>query len=237
MKIALIGYGKMGKTIEQIALKRGHSIQLIIDELMPSLDSHLLASAEVAIEFTTPESAVRNIYRCFDANLKVVCGTTGWTDKLPEIQQVCKTEHKTLFYAPNFSIGVNLFFKVNTLLANLMSPNPDFNVEISETHHTQKLDAPSGTAIKLANDITNISAAKKSWTLSPEPRKDEIKISALREGTVFGIHSVTYESETDIIQIKHELKSRESLALGAVIAAEFALKNDGFLTMDNLLKF
>ncbi len=238
MKIVIIGYGKMGKEIEKIARSRGHEIVLIVDELnSDSVSASDLSKADVAIEFTNPEVAYSNISKCFQAELPVVSGTTGWTQRIHELKHICETEGKTLFYAPNFSIGVNLFFKLNTFLAKLMKQHSEFSVQITETHHTKKKDAPSGTAIKLADDIIAVSDTLDKWQLNTSKNESELQINAIREGEVFGIHTIDYETDTDLIQISHKLKNRESLAVGAVIAAEFAQNKYGFLTMDDLLKF
>ncbi len=236
MKAAIIGYGKMGKEIEKILIERGHEISHILDiEDMKRISAEELAQADVAVEFTRPEAAYDNYLKCFEADIPVVSGTTGWLDKLDDIKNICKSRSKTLFYAPNFSIGVNLFFKLNTFLAQLMNPHSDYDVSISETHHTEKLDAPSGTAIKIAEDILKISDTKTNWKLGNKEQPQTIAIEALRKVNVPGIHTVKYESAVDEIEITHRLKNRKSLALGAVLAAEYAIKNTGFLTMDNLL--
>ncbi|MDL2222408.1 4-hydroxy-tetrahydrodipicolinate reductase [Parabacteroides sp. OttesenSCG-928-N08] len=238
MKIALIGYGKMGKTIEQIAQKRGHEIVSIIDiNNEDEFDSVAFKSADVAIEFTIPTQAYSNYMKCFAANVPVVSGTTGWLDKLNEVKALCDNEGKTFFYASNFSIGVNLFFALNKQLAKMMDGFADYDVRMVETHHIHKLDAPSGTAITLAEGITGNMERKNRWVLKPETQPDEISIEALREGEVPGRHEVIYDSEVDTISIKHNAKSRAGFALGAVIAAEFTAGKRGFLTMDDLLSF
>jgi len=238
MKIALIGYGKMGREIEKIAVERGHTITHKIDiETISRISKSDLAKADVAIEFTRPEAAYTNILKCFESDIPVVSGTTGWLDKLPDIKNRCETESKTLFYAANFSIGVNLFFKVNTFLAKLMNKQTDYELELTETHHTQKLDAPSGTAIRLAEDIIQEIDRKSEWISEKKSDDNQLTIKSFRESDVPGIHTVKYESGMDVIEIKHELKNRQSLALGAVLAAEFAQKNRGFLTMEQLLNF
>lgn len=238
MKIALIGYGKMGKVIERIALERGHEIVSKIDvDNLADFDSEAFKSADVAIEFTAPHVALSNIKSAFKSNVPVVCGTTGWTDALPELKKEIEAEGKTLFWSSNYSLGVNIFMAVNKYLANIMNNFPDYNVEMTEVHHTQKLDAPSGTAITLAEGILEKIDRKKSWKLEVENSSDEIAIKAIREGQVPGIHTIKYESGVDMIEIKHELKNRESLALGAVVAAEFTAGKKGFLGMNDLFNF
>lgn len=238
MKIALIGYGKMGKTIERIALERGHEIVSKIDvDNLDDFDSKEFKSADVAIEFTAPHVALSNIKRAFKANVPVVCGTTGWTEALPELKKEIEANEKTLFWSSNYSLGVNIFMAVNKYLASIMNQFPDYNVEMTEVHHTQKLDAPSGTAITLAEGIIENIDRKNAWVKETETKPEEIAIKSIREGKVPGIHTIRYESDVDFIEITHELKSRESLALGAVIAAEFTAGKKGFLGMNDLLKF
>lgn len=238
MKIALIGYGKMGKTIEQIALQRGHSISVIIDENnRDTFDSTAFKNSDVAIEFTMPDSALSNYTKCFEANVPVVSGTTGWLEHLDEVKQVCADGKQTFFYASNFSLGVNIFFELNKHLAKVMNHFPDYNVKMEEVHHIHKLDAPSGTAITLAEGITENMDRKTSWHLENESSKADIAIHCIREGEVPGIHEVIYESAVDVISIKHDAKSRQGFALGAVVAAEFTHDKKGFLGMNDLLKF
>src|SRR5690554_4488999 len=230
MKIALIGYGKMGKTIEKIAQDRGHEVVARIDPFNgEDFSSAGFPTADVVIEFTRPEAAYDNYMACFKHNLPVVSGYTGWHVKLLENGQ-------TFFYASNFSIGVNLFFQLNKQLARLMNAHNDYEVSMVEVHHTQKLDAPSGTAITLAEGLIENLDRKSKWELDKQSTPDAIAIEAQREGEVPGIHTVKYESEVDEITILHSAKSRQGFALGAVIAAEFAAKNKGFLTMSDLLK-
>ncbi len=238
MKVALIGYGKMGKTIEKILIERGHSIVSIIDVDNPGdFQSDAFKSADVAIEFTFPSAAFDNYLKCFAANIPVVAGTTGWLEHLEEVKTICEKEGKTFFYASNFSLGVNIFFAVNQYLAKLMNNFPQYDVSISETHHIHKLDAPSGTAIVLAQDIFKQVERKKQWTLAKTGDPADLTIEAIREGEVPGIHEITYESDVDYIQIKHSSKSRMGLALGAVLAAEFTVGKKGFLGMNDLLQF
>ena len=238
MKIALIGYGKMGKTIEQIALNRGHQIVSIVDINNPGeFQSANFKSADVAIEFTTPATAFDNYMKSFAAGVPVVSGTTGWLDRIGEIKEKCEKEGKTFFYASNFSIGVNIFFALNKYLAKIMNNFPSYNISMTETHHIHKLDAPSGTAITLAEGIIENVDRKDRWTLETAEQPTDLPIHAIREGEVPGIHEVTYESDVDYISIKHDAKSRAGFALGAVVAAEFTAGKKGFLGMDDMLKF
>lgn len=238
MKIALIGYGKMGKTIEQIALNRGHQIVSIVDINNPEeFQSDNFKSADVAIEFTTPATAFDNYMKSFAAGVPVVSGTTGWLDRIGEIKEKCAKEGKTFFYASNFSIGVNIFFALNKYLAKIMNNFPVYNISMTETHHIHKLDAPSGTAITLAEGILENVDRKERWTLETAQQPTDLPIHAIREGEVPGIHEVTYESDVDYISIKHDAKSRAGFALGAVIAAEFTAGKKGFLGMNDLFKF
>ena len=236
MKIALIGYGKMGHEIEKIALERGHEVVCIIDlHEEEKFESPAFRSAEVAIEFTAPSSALQNYRRAFAADVPVVSGTTGWLEHLPEIQEACTKGGKTFFYASNFSLGVNIFLALNNHLAKLMNQFSIYDVRMEETHHIHKLDAPSGTAITLAEGIVAQLDRKGKWVLGGEGRKEELTITSIREGEVPGIHSVIYESEDDSIRITHEAKSRRALALGAVLAAEFTKGKQGFLGMNDML--
>lgn len=238
MKIALIGYGKMGKTIEQIALQRGHQIVSIIDiNNTADFESDAFRSADVAIEFTTPATALGNYMRCFAANVPVVSGTTGWLEHLDEVKAKCEQEGKTFFYASNFSVGVNIFFALNRYLAKIMNGFPAYDVRMTEVHHIHKLDAPSGTAITLAEGILENVERKERWTLETAEQPTDLPIHAIREGEVPGIHEIIYESEADTISIKHDAKSRAGFALGAVIAAEFTAGKKGFLGMNDLFHF
>lgn len=238
MKIALIGYGKMGKTIEQIAVSRGHEIVSIVDINNPEeIHSDNFKSADVAIEFTIPASAFNNYMNCFAAGVPVVSGTTGWLDRIDEIKEKCEKEGKTFFYASNFSIGVNIFFALNKYLAKIMNNFPAYDVKMTETHHIHKLDAPSGTAITLAEGIIENMDRKDRWTLETAEQPSDLPIHAIREGEVPGIHEITYESDVDYITIKHDAKSRAGFALGAVVAAEFTAGKKGFLGMEDMLKF
>lgn len=238
MKIALIGYGKMGKAIEQIAISRGHEIVSIIDINNPGgFSSDAFKSANIAIEFTTPDTAFSNYLKAFEAGIPVVSGTTGWLDKLETIKELCAKEGKTFFYASNFSIGVNVFFALNKHLAKIMNNFPAYDVKLTETHHIHKLDAPSGTAITLAEGILENVERKNRWTLDKEEQATDLPIYAIREGEVPGIHEIVYDSEVDYISIKHDAKSRQGFALGAVVAAEFTAERKGFLGMEDMLKF
>jgi len=237
MNIAIIGYGKMGHEIEQIALQRGHKIPVIIDiDNSHELTVDNLKKCDVAIEFTTPKSAIDNIIICFDANIPVVSGTTGWTDKLNNVIDLCIKNNKTFFYASNFSLGVNIFFKLNKYLAELMNKFNQYEIYVEEIHHTQKLDAPSGTALTLVNDIISLIDRKNRWELNENSKDDVIGIKAIREGNIPGTHIITYDSDVDKLEIKHEAKNRKGFALGAVLAAEFIYGKIGYYTMDDLLK-
>lgn len=238
MKIALIGYGKMGKTIEKIALERGHQIVSIIDVNNPDeFNSAAFKSADAAIEFTIPATAVSNYMKCFAAHVPVVSGTTGWIDRMDEIKEICKQNDQTFFYASNYSIGVNIFFALNKYLAKIMNNFPSYDVKMIETHHIHKLDAPSGTAITLAEGIVENMERKDRWTLNTAETPADLEIDAIREGEVPGIHEIIYDSPVDYISIKHDAKSRAGFALGAVIAAEFICGKKGFLGMQDLFKF
>ena len=237
MKLALIGYGKMGRKIEKIALSRGHKIVSIIDvDNQNDFTSEAFKSADVAIEFTMPTVAIQNYRKAFEAHVPVVSGTTGWLEHLPEIKNACENG-ATFFYASNFSLGVNIFFAVNKYLGKIMKGFPSYQVKIEETHHIHKLDAPSGTAITLAEDIIKTIGRKNKWTGNQDAKDDEIEIKSIREGEIPGIHTVIYESDVDTIKITHDAKSRAGFALGAVIAAEFTCGKKGFLTMQDMLKF
>ena len=237
MKLALIGYGKMGHAIEQIARSRGHEIVSIIDVNNPEeFESEAFRSADVAIEFTAPSVALGNYRKAFAAGVPVVSGTTGWLEHLSEIQEACRNG-QTFFYASNFSLGVNIFFALNKYLAGIMNQFPAYDVKMEETHHIHKLDAPSGTAITLAEDIIARLDRKNAWVEGREPSASEIGIKAIRRDGVPGIHTVQYESDVDTITITHDAKSRMGFALGAVIAAEFTCGKKGFLTMQDMLKF
>ena len=229
MKIALLGYGKMGKTIERIAQERGHEIVLKVD----APGDYDLSVAEVAIEFSTPQSAFANISRSLSLGLPTVAGTTGWLEHYPEAVTLCKEHEAAFLYASNFSIGVNIFFELNKTLAQLMRKYPEYAVAIEEIHHTQKLDAPSGTAITLAQEIIE-QTDKVGWELG-ETTEDKIPITAKRIENVPGTHIVTYKSVVDTLEIKHTAHSRDGFALGAVLAAEWIIGKKGVFSMKDVL--
>lgn len=237
MKIGLIGYGKMGKEIEKIAIERGHDIPLIIDmPNMSDMTADNLSECDVAIEFTIPESAVRNYLTCFEAGIPVVSGTTGWLHQREFVYENCKKKDGTFFYASNFSVGVNLFFELNRKLALLMANHAQYKVRMKEIHHTQKLDAPSGTAISLAEDLLSLLPDLSGWSLDENPGYDQLPVIAERTGEVPGTHIITYDSEVDYIEITHCAKNRKGFALGAVMAAEYCMTHKGILSMSDLLK-
>jgi len=236
MKIALIGYGKMGKMIEKIATQRGHDIGLVIDiDNQSDLNAENLKNIDVAIEFTIPENAYNNIMECFGAHIPVVSGTTGWLEKFYEVTEFCEKNNQTFFYAANFSLGVNIFFKLNQYLAKIMNNFKEYNIDIEEIHHTEKLDSPSGTAIRLANDILSFIERKEKWEENTSDKKKNINIDAKRIENVTGTHIINYDSKIDKITITHEAKNREGFALGAVLAAEFIANKKGVYSMNDLL--
>ena len=239
MNIALIGYGKMGKEIEQVALSRGHKITLLVDAHNAKTYSKAdLQTADVAIEFSTPESAIDNIYKSFDAGIPIVVGTTGWNNRLEEVKKNCLEKKQTLFYASNYSIGVNLFFKLNQFLAKLMNGYQGYQVSLEEIHHTHKLDSPSGTAISLANQMIEQLDVKQKWINSITSNKNELAIISKRLDEVPGTHSITYKSTEDEISISHVAYSRKGFALGAVVAAEWIKdKKSGMYGMEQLMEF
>ncbi|WP_396208953.1 4-hydroxy-tetrahydrodipicolinate reductase [Flavobacterium sp.] len=230
MKIALLGYGKMGKVIERIALERGHEIVLRKDK---NISFESLSLADVAIDFSIPSSAVENISTCFHLGIPVISGTTGWLNRYQEMVDLCKAKNGSFIYGSNFSLGVNVFFELNAYLAQMMANLKQYSVSMEEIHHIQKLDAPSGTAITLAEDIIKHSNYN-NWTLET-PISNEIHIEAKRIETVPGTHSVFYDSEVDQIEIKHTAHSREGFAFGAVIAAEWLVDKKGVFTMKDVL--
>jgi 4-hydroxy-tetrahydrodipicolinate reductase len=225
----------MGKEIEKIALERNHQIIAKIDN-DTDWNSSNLSNCDVALEFSIPKTVVTNIKKCFEGNVPVVVGTTGWYDHLESIKQFCISQKKSMLFASNFSIGVNIFFEINKKLAELMNAYPQYKAEINEIHHTQKIDAPSGTAITIANQIIERIDKLNSWNLEKAEIKDQLSIKAERIGQVPGTHSVIYDSDIDSILIKHEAKSRKGFALGAVLAGEFLIGKTGFYTMNDLLK-
>jgi 4-hydroxy-tetrahydrodipicolinate reductase len=236
MKIALFGYGKMGKEIEQIALQRGHEITLKIDaHNAGTLSKEELKKCQAAIEFSTPHTAIPNMNTCFDVGVPVVVGTTGWYDKTDEVIKNCREKNGCLFYASNFSLGVNIFFRVNEYLAKIMNNYVDYDVSLEEIHHIHKLDAPSGTAISLANQIINNLERKNKWVNSATQNKYELAVLSKREGEVPGTHIVKYHSDVDDIEITHKAHNRKGFALGAVLAAEFVKGKNGVFGMSDLL--
>jgi 4-hydroxy-tetrahydrodipicolinate reductase len=235
MNILLVGYGKMGKTIEQIALKRGHTISARID--VDNKHELAQAKADVAIEFSNPEAAFENVKKCLERKIPVVCGTTGWLTRKNEIETLTKQLDSTFFYASNYSLGVNLFFKLNEYLSKMMSSFDTYNVELEEIHHTEKKDAPSGTAITLAEGVMKNISKKKSWVNEETKNDEQLFIKSLRIGQVPGTHTVKYSSAMDDIEIKHTAHTRESFALGAVMVAEWVVGKKGVLSMDDFLKF
>jgi 4-hydroxy-tetrahydrodipicolinate reductase len=238
MKIALLGYGKMGREVEKAALARNHEISLVIDiSNARDLNEKNLAGADMAIDFSTPDSAYGNIITCFQSGIPIVCGTTGWLDKFDEVMQLCREKEHAFFYAPNFSLGVNIFFSLNRYLARIMNNFNDYDCSVEEIHHIHKLDAPSGTAITLARDLLDTIDRKKQWELNQASEPSSLKISAIRENEVPGTHIVIYDSSVDSIAIRHMAKNRRGLALGALLAAEFLLGKKGYYTMSDLLGF
>ena len=230
MKIALLGYGKMGKVIEKIALERGHEIVLKKDQ-SNSFDG--LLNADIAIDFSIPDSAVRNITECLNNEIPVISGTTDWLNDYPKIVALCEEKNGSFIYGSNFSLGVNIFFELNEYLSKMMANLKQYNVSMEEIHHTQKLDAPSGTAITLAEGIIK-HTDYTNWTLE-NPTKNQIEINAKRIENIPGTHSVFYDSEVDQIEIKHTAHSREGFALGAVVAAEWLVGKKGVFTMKDVL--
>lgn len=237
MNIALIGYGRMGHTIESLGRDQGHHFPLIIDvDNKGDLNAGRLADVDMAIEFTVPSYAPYNIRNCIDLGIPVVSGTTGWNDQYSEIEDYCKKKQGTLFYASNFSIGVNVLFALNQQLARIMDRFSSYKVTIEETHHIHKLDKPSGTAITLAEQIIRQLRRVKQWSLENDTDSFSVHIDAKREGEVIGNHSIRYESELDTITLRHDTKSREALAAGALLAAEFIKGKTGVFGMKDLLK-
>ena len=238
MKIALVGYGKMGKSIEEIAVARGHEVILKIDRTtLANFTKENIDAADVVIEFTGPESAYQNVSKCINFSAAVVCGSTGWTEQLEEVKQLCIEKKTALLYASNFSIGVNIFFELNKKLASLMNAQNDYDVQIVETHHTQKKDSPSGTAITIAEQILENVTRKKEWINSISENPKQLEIISERIDAVAGTHTVTYSSPIDEIEITHTAHSRMGFALGAVLAAEFLIGKTGCFTMKNVLQF
>ncbi len=239
MNILIIGYGRMGKTIERLAQEAGHNIVARIDQhnvdLLHDRVSLQNLQIAVAIEFSQPDSAVDNILACFKAGIPIVSGTTGWLDQWNEVSDSCQKYNGTLFYASNFSIGVNLFFGLNQWLAQRVRHLETFDVVIEETHHIHKLDSPSGTAISIAEDIIKEIPAKNTWVNHDPEGPEELEIYSIREGEIPGIHSVTYTAPHDILKIRHEALSRDGFARGAVKAAEWVCERKGIFNMNHLL--
>ncbi len=238
MKIALIGYGKMGKAIEEIAIAKGHSIVLKIQtNNLNEFTTQAIQQADVAIEFSNPNSAFNNIVKCLHAGVPVVCGTTGWLNNKETFEQLCKQHNTSLLIASNFSIGVNLFFELNIFLSKLMSNHQDYNVMIEEIHHTQKKDAPSGTAITLAEEILQHTINKEKWVNKHTVKADELQIISKRIDTVTGTHNVKYQSSVDEIEIIHTAHNRQGFAKGAILAAEYIKDKKGIFSMKEVLGF
>jgi 4-hydroxy-tetrahydrodipicolinate reductase len=236
MRIALIGYGKMGKAIEEIALQRGHEIVLKIDEdNLSDFTKENLSKAEVAIEFTGPHSAYENVKKALGFDVPLVCGSTGWMDKFDEMQKLCTDRKGSFIYSSNFSVGVNIFFEINKKLAELITPHKDYEVQLTEIHHTAKKDAPSGTAITLAEQILERNKRKRTWVNKITDNPEELEILSERIDPAAGTHKVKYSSAVDDIEIIHTAHSRQGFALGAVIAAEFLKGKKGNFTMKDVL--
>jgi 4-hydroxy-tetrahydrodipicolinate reductase len=236
MDLALIGYGKMGKAIEEIALQRGHKIVLKVDDQnLTDFTRENVTRADVAIEFTGPHSAYENIRKIIEYGIPVVSGSTGWTDRIDEINSVCKEKNGSFLYASNFSVGVNIFFELNKKLASLMAPHNEYAITMEEIHHTQKKDAPSGTAISLAEQIMGQVPQKKKWVNHKSEKEDELSIISKREDPAAGTHSIKYSSPIDDIEITHTAHNRKGFALGAVVGAEFIRNKKGIFTMKEVL--
>ncbi|RAJ31850.1 4-hydroxy-tetrahydrodipicolinate reductase [Pedobacter cryoconitis] len=242
MNIALIGYGKMGQIIERFAIERGHEVVLKVGiDNLADLTVFNLRKADVAIDFSTPDAAINNIYTCFDANVPIVVGTTGWYGQLQEIKDECLRRNNTLLYGSNFSIGVNLFFHINEVLAKVMNNYPVYEVQVEEIHHTQKLDSPSGTAMTLAEGIIENMDRKSEWVneLDGNPaievlKQEQVLIASQRIENIPGTHTVIYSSEVDEIELKHTAHSRAGFALGAVVAAEWLQNKQGFYNISDI---
>ena len=235
MNIIISGYGRMGKLIHETALCRNHKVTAILDNEEDWNDSTLFKDADVIIDFSMPTTAVQNIEKSFLLQIPIVVGATGWYDKLDLIKETCINKNQSLFFAPNFSIGVNLFFQLNKYLSNLMKEQP-YEIQIKETHHTSKLDAPSGTAIKMAEDIINILPTKEKWTNFATSDKSELQIISERKDNIIGNHEVIFISDEDEIIIEHKAKSRKGFAIGALMAAEWLLGKKGVFEMKDMLE-
>ena len=237
MKIVLIGYGKMGKAIEEIALQKGHEIKLAISiDNKKDLTIENLQKADVAIEFTGPESAVDNLKVCFDAGIPVICGSTGWLDQWKAVEEYCNKKNGTLLYASNFSIGVNIFFEINRQVAAMMNRRPEYNITVEEIHHAEKKDAPSGTAITIATDIIEQIKRKTKWMLGAPENENELSVISKRIDPAPGTHIVSYDSVIDSIEIKHTAHNRKGFASGALLAAEFLKGKKGVYSMRDIIK-
>jgi 4-hydroxy-tetrahydrodipicolinate reductase len=238
MKIALVGYGKMGHMIEGIAVERGHEVVLRINiENLEDFTRENLSKADVAIEFTGPDSAFENVMKCIEYGVPVVSGSTGWNNKLDEARQYCSVQNGSFLHTSNFSIGVNIFFEINKHLAKLMASHPEYNVMMKEVHHTQKKDAPSGTAVTLAEQVLANHPAKKMWVNQETDNQEELSIISERVDPAPGTHIVKYASEIDDIEIIHTAHNRKGFALGAVLAAEYIADKKGVFSMQDVLKF
>ncbi len=236
MKIAILGYGKMGKIIEQLAMANGDKVVLKINSSnLEELTPANIQKADVAIEFSEPNSAFQNISFCLKNNIPVVSGTTAWLSKMDEAKTLCKNENGTFLYASNFSLGVNIFFQLNQQLAKMMAAFPAYSISLEEIHHTQKKDAPSGTAISLANDIIEVHPTKENWVNHKSNSKQELEIFSKRKPDVPGTHLVTYESEIDTIELKHEAHSRIGFAKGALVAAQWVIGKKGYFEMKDII--
>lgn len=238
MKFAIIGYGRMGHEIEDVAIRRGHEIGLIIDkDNTGDLDGHHLNGIDAAIEFSFPDTALENILKCLENRIPVVSGTTGWLDDYDKAAEACRLHGTSFIHASNFSLGVNILFRLNSELARILSAYPGYSPSIEEVHHVKKLDAPSGTAISLAEGILKQNPHFKGWSKGNALADDIIPVGSVREGIIPGIHTVTWNSEIDNISLRHESKSRKGLALGAVVAAEYISSRKGVFTMSDVLGF
>lgn len=238
MKVALIGYGKMGKELHRVLEERGHSVGLIIDvDNTCDLNSDNLKQIDVAIEFSSPETAFSNVATTIKAGTPIVCGTTAWLDKFSEAVELCNKHNGAFFYATNYSVGVNILFKVNQFLASLMNPYPQYDVTIEEVHHTAKKDSPSGTAITLAEGLLQNLDRKQKWVGNTTTEQGELEVLGIRRSIVPGTHTITWESAEDMLRLEHTAKGRAGLALGAVLAAEFLVGKKGVYSMDDLMKF
>ncbi|UBM61820.1 4-hydroxy-tetrahydrodipicolinate reductase [Candidatus Sulfidibacterium hydrothermale] len=235
MKVIISGYGRMGKMVEQVCRERGHSIVDIWDNASDRDKLSTVPDGVVVIDFSLPESAVENILFCFQKQMPVITGTTGWYQQLPEVKKMAEKFNGTLFYAPNFSLGVNVFFQLNRLFARMMTSLTGYRVSVEEIHHVHKLDAPSGTAIRIAEDILVSHPEFDSWQNSPDVPENVLPVISVRQGEVPGTHKVVYDSDSDTLSIKHEAKNRKGFALGAVLAAEFVQDKKGVFTMRDFL--